>query len=86
MTSKVDLFCNIFIDFERDCQGLAMVFNPTVDHIDTMLQVPLYYTGITNVAQVSEQENAWQNYTVTRDSITIPVSLQGLGITWFLFK
>ena len=63
-----------------------MVFNPTADRIDTMLQIPLYYTGLTSVAQVSEQENAWQNYTITRDSITIPISLPGLGITWFLIK
>jgi hypothetical protein len=63
-----------------------MVFNPTSDHIDTMLSVPLYYTGLTNVAQVSEQENAWQNYKITRDSITLPISLPALGITWFLIK
>jgi hypothetical protein len=59
---------------------------PTSDHIDTMLSVPLYYTGLTNVAQVSEQENAWQNYKITRDSITLPISLPALGITWFLIK
>jgi hypothetical protein len=63
-----------------------MVFNPTLEPIDTMLSVPLYYTGLTNVAQVSEQENAWQNYTITRDSITLPISLPALGITWFLIK
>ncbi len=63
-----------------------MVFNPTSEHIDTMLQIPLYYTGLTSVAQVSEQENTWQTYTIVRDSITIPISLPALGITWFLIK
>jgi hypothetical protein len=63
-----------------------MVFNPTSDAIDTILLVPLYYTGVTNVAQVSEQENAWKNYTITRDSINLPISLPALGITWFLIK
>ena len=72
--------------YSNDIRGLAMVFNPTLDRIDTLLPVPLYYTGLTNVAQVSEQENTCQNYTITRDSITLPVSLPALGITWFLIK
>ncbi len=63
-----------------------MVFNPTSDPIDTILPVPLHYTGLTNIAQVSEQENTWQNYTITRDYINLPVSLPALGITWFLIK
>ncbi len=67
--------------------GLAMVFNPTADQIDTILALPLYYTGLTDVAQVSEQENSWNNYTLARDyHIDLPVSLKPLGITWFLIK
>jgi hypothetical protein len=63
-----------------------MVFNPTSNPIKTILPVPLYYTGLTDVAQVSEQENAWNNYTITRDYIYLPISLPALGITWFLIK
>jgi hypothetical protein len=64
-----------------------MVFNPTSDDIDTNLSLPLYYTGLTDIAQVSEQENPWQNYTLARDyHIDVPISLPPLGITWFLIK
>ena len=64
-----------------------MVFNPTNDPIDTILPLPLYYTGLTDVAQVSEQENGWQNYTLARDyHIDLPISLPALGITWFQIK
>jgi hypothetical protein len=64
-----------------------MVFNPTSDHIDTILPVPLYYTGLNDTAQVSEQENAWQIYKLARDyHIDLPISLPALGITWFLIK
>jgi hypothetical protein len=64
-----------------------MVFNPTSEPIDTILPVPLYYTGLTDTAQVSEQENAWQNYKLARDyHIDLPISLPALGITWFLIK
>ncbi|CAF5229189.1 unnamed protein product, partial [Rotaria magnacalcarata] len=53
--------------YSNDIKGLAMVFNPTSDPVETVLPVPLYYTGLTDTAQVSEQENAWQNYTLARD-------------------
>jgi len=64
-----------------------MVFNPTSDPVNTNLPVPLYYTGLTDIAQISEQENEWKNYTLARDyHIDIPISLPALGITWFLIK
>lgn len=69
------------------CLGLAMVFNPTLDPIDTLLQLPLYYTGLDDVVQVSEQEGPWQYYAIARDyHIDVPISLPPLGITWFLLK
>ena len=64
-----------------------MVFNPTSDPIETVLPVPLYYTGLTDIAQVSEQERPWRNYSLARDyHIDLPISLPALGITWFLIK
>ena len=64
-----------------------MVFNPTVEHIDTNLRLPLYYTGLTYFAEVSEQEKPFKNYTLARDyHIDVPISLPPLGITWFLIK
>ena len=44
-----------------------MVFNPTADAVNTNLTLPLYYTGLSDIAQVSEQENPWKNYTLARD-------------------
>lgn len=67
-------------------KGLAMVFNPTLETIDTMLPVPLYYTGLTDIAEVSEQERPWTNYTIVRDTINLFISLPPRGITWFLIK
>ncbi len=60
-----------------------MVLNPTSEHIGTMLQIPLYYTGLNIVAQVSEQENTLQIFTTVGASITMPISLPAFGIAWF---
>ena len=64
-----------------------MVFNPTSEPVNTNLSLSLYYTGLTDIAHVSEQENSWTSYTLARDyHIDLPISLPSLGITWFLIK
>lgn len=64
-----------------------MVFNPTSEAIETTLRVPLYYTGISDIVQISEQEAPWFTITLSRDyHIDLPIKLPSLGITWFLFK
>ncbi|CAF1288987.1 unnamed protein product [Didymodactylos carnosus] len=83
---SVDSFMHVN-PYLNDIKGLAMVFNPTSESINTILTLPLYYTGLIDVAHVSEQENEWKTYTLARNyDIYIPVSLQPLGITWFLIK
>ena len=33
-----------------------MVYNPLAQPVSKTLTIPLYYTGLTNIAQISEQE------------------------------
>jgi len=67
-------------------KGLMMVFNPTHEHISDMLTVPLYYTGLTNITRVSEQGAIYTTHPLDRQyNVYIPVSLEPLNITWFLF-
>ena len=40
-------------------KGLAMVFNPTLEHITATLTLPLYYTGLTDLAKVSQMGGAF---------------------------
>jgi len=72
--------------YSNDIKGLAMVFNPTSEAINTILPVPLYYTGLTTIAQVSEQEGPWVNLPIVRDTINLFISLPPRGITWYLIK
>ncbi|CAF0914742.1 unnamed protein product [Rotaria sordida] len=73
--------------YSNDIKGLIMVFNPTSEPVDTNLPVPLYYTGLSDIAQVSEQEDSWVFYTLARDyHIDLPIVLPPLGITWFLIR
>ena len=63
-----------------------MVFNPTDDIKITNLTLPLYYTGISTMAEVF-QEGATPGvpYTLDRDfSISVPLIMGPRSITWFL--
>lgn len=68
-------------------KGLAMVFNPTLDRVARNLTVPLYYTGLTNLAKVSQMGAAFKTYTLDRDyTIEVSVDLGPRNITWFLIQ
>ena len=68
-------------------KGLAMVFNPTTESITMNLTLPLYYTGLTDVAAVSEQDSEPRKYVLDRQfNIYIPIYLSPLNITWFLIE
>lgn len=68
-------------------KGLVMVFNPTQDHIVTSLDLPLYYTGLTDVAAISEQGSDPRSFALDRNyNVEIPIDLGPLNITWFLIE
>eukprot|EP00731_Ephydatia_muelleri_P013171 Em0007g481a len=67
-------------------RGLAMVFNPTGSTLSWNLTLPLYYTGISNKAQVFREGISPPTiFSLDRDySISIPVKMTPTSITWFL--
>lgn len=68
-------------------KGLAMVFNPTLEHITTTLTLPLYYTGLTDLAKVSQMGGAFKTYTLERDyTIELDIDMGPRNITWFLIQ
>ena len=68
-------------------KALAMVFNPTTRRIAQTLRLPLYYTGLSSTATVSEQGANSSVYQLARDySIDVPVDLPANTLTWFLVQ
>ena len=70
-----------------DVRGLVVVFNPTNDHITDTLTVPLYYTGITDVAIVSKQGQPAVKYQLDRQyNVYLPIDMAPRNVTWFTFQ
>jgi hypothetical protein len=63
--------------FQIQIKGLAFFFNPTGENLSQILEVPLYYTGLTSTATVVFEDNqdTKQVFTLRRDYyIEIPIS------------
>lgn len=68
-------------------RGLAMVFNPTNVLLKMNLTLPLYYTGLTDVAEVSQQGGVAVKLVLDRGyNIVIPLDMAPMNITWYVIK
>ncbi|WP_420401905.1 NPCBM/NEW2 domain-containing protein [Flagellimonas sp.] len=68
-------------------KGLLMVFNPTDKDMLRKIDLPLYYTGLTETAKVKEKEGSFKTYQLTRDyKINIEVNIPANGYTWLVIE
>lgn len=68
-------------------KGLAMFFNPTDEVIIRTIQLPLYYTGLTDKAIIREQEGKAVSYKLNRDyTVELTVKIPAKGYTWYVIE
>ncbi len=68
-------------------KGLVAFFNPLDELVETMLPVPIYYTGLSESARVSEQDGPAVLLPVSRAfTVDLPVKLGPHGCTWFVIS
>jgi hypothetical protein len=68
-------------------KGFLVVFNPTNRTVTDNVEVPIYYTGLLNTTKVSHEGGTASSYTVSREyTITIPIQMAPLTITWFTLQ
>lgn len=68
-------------------KGLAMLYNPLPVRITRTIRLPLYYTGLTTTARVSEKGAAPKSYPLQRDySIALTVTLEPNAYSWFTIE
>jgi hypothetical protein len=67
-------------------KGMIVVFNPTNDPVERTLPVNLYYTGLTETAQVSSGGEQ-QEISIARDfTAPIPVAVPANGFAWYVLE
>jgi len=68
-------------------KALVLLYNPLKENVLRKIKLPLYYTGLTNNATVSIEENNPKTYKLNRDySIDLEVSIPAEGYIWLKVK
>lgn len=68
-------------------KGLAMLYNPTSETIVRDITLPLYYTGLTKKARISERDGKSRTYRLDRNyNVTIRVTIAPHAYTWFVIE
>ena len=68
-------------------RGLAFIYNPTDRPLETDIKLPLYYTGLTDKASVSERDAVPQTFTLDRAwDIGLHVRIEPHDHTWVVIR
>lgn len=68
-------------------KGFLLLYNPTKEKITRTIQVPLYYSGLTNEAVFKEKDLSAKRYTLDRKyEASMTFSLEPEAYTWFVIE
>ncbi|MBI9017501.1 MAG: sialate O-acetylesterase [Phycisphaerae bacterium] len=68
-------------------KGMLIIFNPKSTPVKKTLNLPLYYTGLTDKATISHQGQTPSEYSLARDySVEIEVDVPADSMTWYLIQ
>ena len=82
-----DLDCLLHVHPRLEQRGLLMVFNPLDQQVEKTLTLPLYYTGLRELAVVRREGGEPQPYPLNRGHrIELPVRVQARGRTWYVIE
>ena len=70
----------------RPC-GLAMLYNPTRTMQQMTLKLPLYYTGLSEIAKVREGEEEPKRYKIDRNyNVEIPIEMKAKSVSYLIIE
>lgn len=68
-------------------KGFVLLYNPLKEPVLKKIKLPLYYTGLTQEAQVRVEEGNPKTYKLNRDySVDLDVSIPAEGYTWLVVQ
>ena len=81
-----DLDCLLHVNPGLPEKGLVLFFNPLAETITRKVRLPLYYTGLSDMASIREQETGEARlYPLDRDyRVELAVTLPARGVSWYV--
>ena len=66
--------------------GLAMLYNPTRAVQRMTLKLPLYYTGLSEIAKIREEEGEPKRYKIDRNyNVEIPIEMEAKSVSYLRY-
>ncbi|MHA1731106.1 MAG: alpha-galactosidase [Promethearchaeota archaeon] len=82
-----DVDCILHVNPFLEVKGLAMVYNPLDRPVHRPLKLPLYYTGLTETARISERDGEVCEYQLDRHyNVKIPLDMPPNSVTWYAIR
>ncbi|MGE5296243.1 MAG: alpha-galactosidase [Solirubrobacterales bacterium] len=82
-----DIDCLLHVNPRLRTRGLAVVHNPCDYEVTRELRLPLYYTGLRDVAMIRERDGQSVRYELDRAyNVTVPVRVPAHGMTWLFIE
>ena len=67
--------------------GLAMLYNPTQNEQEITLNLPLYYTGLSETANIRENEDEPKQYKIDRNyNVEIPIKMEAKSVKYLVIE
>ena len=67
--------------------GLAMLYNPTRTEQEITLKLPLYYTGLSETANIREKEGEPKQYKIDRNyNVEIPIEMEAKSVSYLVIE
>jgi hypothetical protein len=68
-------------------KGMLLVFNPLDREVSQTIDLPLYYTGLSEKAAVGHEDGPASQYSLDREyHVRLPVTLPANGYTWLVIE
>jgi hypothetical protein len=82
-----DLDWMLHVNPKLERKGMLVVFNPLTVDVKRTLKVNLYYTGLSESAEVREQDESSAQHLLARDyTIQLPVQVPAEGMNWYIIQ
>jgi hypothetical protein len=82
-----DIDCLLHVNPTLPIKGLAVVYNPLDKPVQKALKLPLYYSGLTTTAQVSQEDGESNEYALDREyNIRLQVELRPRSAAWYVIR
>lgn len=82
-----DIDCILHVNPQLKIRGLAVVHNPLDCEVTRELRLPLYYTGLQDVATIREREGQPVRYELDRrHNVTVPLRIPARSMTWLFIE